>query len=342
MKKSLQTLLLAAGVSLFSLPAAAWHVSEEQSLKEILFEEFTGPNCTSCPAGNDLLKSIADSYPERFHLVSYHVEGYTSEGVYNYRTVEGDEIYSALNDKIFSIPSGWVNRHQFEHRTYKCLQRDYWADDVALEAALPASVNLWMRAVYDESERMVTVDVEGYFLENLDLKSPRLMVAVTQNGIIGRQAGAKEPNNYEHNHMNRAFVTSVWGEELDIVPSKGKHFRWTAEYELPESVGPVEIVPENLEFVAFLAESEEEVLNSTSCALSSPEEWQDDPNDNYDEDEENEDPGTTGVYGISPEIPASLEIFTVNGNRVSSSNVDDLPKGLYILREGGKSVKIIR
>lgn len=48
----------------------------------------------------------------------------------------------------------------------------------------------------------------------------------------------------------------------------------------------------------------------------------------------------TGINGISNNVDTSVAIYDINGQRVPASSIQSLPKGIYILKQNGKSYKI--
>lgn len=243
--------------------ALAYNVSQTPQKKDLLIEKFTGAACTSCVDGDNTLKLMQQSHPENLHIIGVHAGYFATPVQPDFTIPEGEELDSYLN--ISNYPSIWLNRHTFPARNQPAIQNGFWhvhAREAELEGA---PVNLWMAAEYDAATGIMTVDVEGYFTGELNSETAYLTVAMTQSRITAPQKGAPNQAEYVHNHVLRAYLTPTWGEEVSGC-RKGEYFTRQFKYAVPEIIGSqYKIELNDLEFVAFLTESKEEVLNSTAC-----------------------------------------------------------------------------
>lgn len=251
---------IASFVAGATLSAAAYNVTTEPQSKDVLFEEFTGVNCNNCPDGAEEIQKLTAGNPGRIHTISIHAGPYTPPRP-NFMSEAGTAIYNQFGP-IVSFPSALMNRHKFQNSIVS--QNAFWRNNVNTIFQELAPVNLWMEVRCDLDTRKVIVDVEGYCTSNLTNSGKAfLSVAMTQSGIKYYQKGAKDPDNYIHNHMLRDFLTPTWGDELSDC-FKGNYFTKQYVYDLPEKIGDVDVDPLKIEFVAFVTADKDDVLNSTS------------------------------------------------------------------------------
>ncbi|MBR5028260.1 MAG: Omp28-related outer membrane protein, partial [Bacteroidales bacterium] len=94
-----------------------------------------------------------------------------------------------------------------------------------------------------------------------------LQVALLQDNILGPQGGASlNPDQvingqYNHMHMFRANITgNTWGDTIYTTDS-GSFVSKTYTYNLPATISGVNVLPFDLEVLAFITESKTDVLN---------------------------------------------------------------------------------
>lgn len=343
--------------SLIAFSAGAHHVSLEPAKQDILVEEYTGILCSTCPHGDKVLDGFKDTYGERIHIISIHAnkDGAVYSPSSEYYGIEaGEEICDYTN--FYTYPAAWINRHHFEGRNAPAIQVDFWAQHVREEAALDAPLNLWARAVYSDDMKSVTVSVEGFFTGDYPNDNAFLSVAMVQHRIIGRQAGATNSKDYTHNSVLRAYLTPTWGEEITGC-AKNAYFKRQYTFDIPEAIGILPVVPDDMEFIAFVTESRDDVVNSTACrpmtaeqaALDDAENGYDDedpvisddpdPEQPDDPDPENPDdpdyPVDAGVGGIGMDSTDAVW-YDLSGRRVINPE-----RGIYIRIQDGKPVKVV-
>ena len=255
MKKVLLSLitLCSMGGSL----AQTHRVSTEPTQKNALLEVFTGIHCAWCSQGDLVSQHLLSGMPGRAFVIDIHAGSYAnpSTGDPDYRTDEGAEILNQY--EVNSFPSGMVNRRSWEGDVL--LGRSLWIPAALIITEETAPVNLYLSSSYDGSNRTLTVHVEGYFTAEQQASDQRLCVVLTQNGIVGPQNGAATEN-YEHNHMLRAFLTPVWGEDLGTA-IRGQYFTKDYTYSVPEAYKEVDVKPEDLNVIAFVVSGKDEVQN---------------------------------------------------------------------------------
>lgn len=239
----------------------------------------------------------------------------------------------------YTIPSFTVNRSYFPGESYIAYDVNYYAEQyaplvpaiiddlVSQDMGEPAFATIDLQAQYDEETRQLTIDVTGDLVEGaLDiLGTPSVTLLLTENNVKSKQViinqSTQRPTtkqDYTHQHVLRGFATPPTGAPVEV---SGDH------YSARHTVG---IDPswnlQEMTLVGFVTRTAEEVtddnvliMDITNCnALALSE--------------------LTGIHEIeSPAGKQQREYFLLNGQRVNPGN---LPKGIYIIREGGKVFKI--
>lgn len=236
----------------------SYNVTTESQYKNALIEEFTGIYCSYCPQGHKIASDLMLYHPSRVYAVAIHA-GYFAQAVYgdpDFRVDEGEEINDFFG--ISSYPSGDVNRRSFDGSVV--LSRSVWGECCSIVAAETAPVNLLVSASYDAATALLTVEVEGYFVEAMD--SARLSVMLLQNDVMGPQTGGQLGDEYMHQHMLRDIISDTWGDEIADT-GQGSYFTASYSYAVPDSIGDVAVVVSDLEIVAFVAEGKENIVQVT-------------------------------------------------------------------------------
>lgn len=245
--------------------AVIHHVSAEPQPRHSVIEEFTGIYCGNCPDGAAYVSRLQLAQPELVHSIAIHAGHYAdTEGkptMPDFTTPAGDEIFAYYDPGFF--PSGMVNRHPSPIDGV-VMSRSFWGSQCRAEAQHIADMNVWSESHYDAATRTLSVDVESYAQQT---GTYALAVAVVQNHIKGYQNGA--PAGYLHNHVLRAYLTPTWGDELGLQEA-GTYCQRHYEYQVPEVIGNVAVVPEELEVVTMVLDTEHTVVNACDCLPESP------------------------------------------------------------------------
>ena len=196
----------------------------------------------------------------------------------------------------------------------------------------PAFATVQLKTTYDEATRLVGVDVSG----DLAADAPAifgdmaLTVMLTEDNVKSQQntyntvtQKTQVDNNYIHDAVLRAYLTRPQGDKLQV---SGNHY--TAHYPYPL---PAACDSRNITVGAIVTKAFDEVnqgnmqmaditqCNSVKLGLA------------------------TGIQGVTadaaPATNAADGIYTLSGMRVDSQRAQ---KGIFIVRQGGKSVKVVR
>ena len=264
MKKILLSLCLSA----FSLAgwAQTYSVSTEKQNKNVLLESFVGSYCKWCGTAPDIINTIESVLGDRLNTIMVH---YGSHAYASYTTTEGDRIADLLGAYREGFPNAGINRHNWNYDGQYCFGRGNWSSRSKQAVSETAPVNLHATAAYDNSNRTMSIRVEGYFTAAEVAPQQRLHVLLTENNVIGYQ---KTPqgffNNFAHQHMLRAAISSIDGDLLsDCKPNT--YFVKEFSYHLPFDFNGTTVNPAELELVIFVtAEDGKHVSNSISVKPS--------------------------------------------------------------------------
>ena len=241
----------------------------------------------------------------------------------------------------YTLPSFTVNRSYFPGESYIAYDVNYYAEQYAplvpaiiddlvnQDMGQPAFATIDLDAQYDDETRMLTIDVAGTLVEGaLDiLGTPSVTLLLTENNVKSKQVVINQvtqrpttKQDYVHQHVLRGFVTPPTGAPVEVSGN-----RYNARHTI--SIDPSWNVKE-MTLVGFVTRTAEEVTddnvltmdvtNCNSISLSD----------------------LTGIHEVkAQEQGLQPEYFLLNGQRVNPGN---LPKGIYIIREGGKRVRKLK
>ena len=256
MKRTVLLSLCATLLCGFCLGAKAqtetpWQVTTAITKKNILMEEFTGTGCYWCPDGHAVADRMTRIWPGRVFPLCIHTGSLATA----YTTPAGDQIGQYLHCEAAGYPSGDVNRRDFG--SGYLMSRSDWLMAADYVMGEDAPVNLLLQSRYDADSRELTVHVEGYFTADV-IGEPRLCVLLLQDNVWGFQNGPTA-GDYRHMHMLRQALTDdVWGDPIDEAQA-GRYFCRDYTTALPARIGDVDVVPQDLQVVAFVSRSRTDI-----------------------------------------------------------------------------------
>ncbi|MFK5857415.1 MAG: Omp28-related outer membrane protein [Bacteroidota bacterium] len=243
-------------------------VGTDPENKNVVLEEYTGLHCVFCPQGHVIAQGIQNAHPDDVILVNIHEGAFAvpSGSEPDYRTQWGSAIAGQAGSSQIGWPSGSVNRHIFTgSRT--AMSRSAWTGASNQVLAQPSYLNVGINATIVTSTRQLIVEVEVYYTDNSPESTNYLNVAILQDNILGPQTGGNMGNNYNHMHMLRHLLTGQWGLEITETTT-GSLFSKTITYELPEDYVGVDVVLENIDVVAYVSETHQEVISGSSANIT--------------------------------------------------------------------------
>ena len=227
-------------------------VSTDSYKRNAIIEEYTGIYCGYCPDGHRIANELAAKYQDRLFVLNIHAGGYADDPNNNFKTEDGDVIFSGSNANAF--PTGNVNRI-----ADKAIGRDTWSLYVEQQLEQIAECNVAGQVIIDKDARKAFVTVEVYYTANSASEKNYLNVIMLQDNIIAKQSGSSlNPNQvvngqYRHMHAFRDAITPAWGEEI-APTTAGTFITKTYEYDIPAKIGSFNVNIDDLEFVAFVTE----------------------------------------------------------------------------------------
>ncbi len=225
--------------------------------RTVLLEEFTGQGCTNCPDAHRLVANLHEQYGEQLVSVAIHAGPYREVDRWgNYFQVlkiepDGDEYAKTWN--VAGYPSAVVNR-----RSGTLSIKEVWTAWIRDEITRESPIELAVKAhIDDDGNIAIETDVKG-----LSAVKGKLQLWITESGIKSYQVdNDKRLTDYEHNHVYRASVNGLWGEDLSLNNSE--------ERVLSHSYTPRDIwVKSNLAVVAFVYTDADGVLQAAECKVT--------------------------------------------------------------------------
>lgn len=309
--------------------------------RAILLEEFTGQDCSSCPAGHRTVESVTESWsanPENPEIINVaHHSGYFPDDF----TMNEDLEYTCFYAGGTFAPAVMVNRLRNNSQNAPVFNVGEALLTSALEAAAATMpyVSLNLESVFDPDTRKLDVKVQAYTFNEIPEQIRTLNVMLCQDNIVGRQAGLGVT---DHNHVFRGALTgNAWGVQRPLSP--GTVDSYEVSYTIPENITSsysgtdIQAVPEDMYLVAYASVYDENnvnkryILNCAKVRLGESKQQQG---------------FVSGVRAVSD--AGRNPVFSVEGGRISA-DVDcrsmevydaagalrpnvDLPAGLYIVR----------
>ena len=235
--------------------------------RKVLIEKFTGQSCSACPNGAEIIKATRAALEGRSIEVAHH-EGFGADAF----TIDESKEYAnffysqpkfspaimidrnVANSENPESVVGRVNDNETPLFTEAVLSK-------ALESIAPLNINI--EHTYNEANRQLAVTVSGEAIQALP--NARVNVWLTQSNIKAYQL--KGGDDYSHDHAIRATLTGTWGQELVLTPDN--KYEMTFRYQLPEKIGDFDVVIDDMEIVAFIADYD--ATSSFNCRVHNAE-----------------------------------------------------------------------
>ena len=233
-------------------------VTTESQKRNVIIEEYTGKHCSWCPEGQVMANAIAKANPGRVFLMNIHAGPFSPTTLPNLNTDDGTTMVEDYG--VTAYPAGFVNRTS----AYE-MAREQWSPSTTQQLQQNAECNIDGQVIIDPTTRQATITVEIYYTANSNESFNYLTIAMLQDSIIGDQDGGfANPEQYIngeycHLHIMRDIITSTWGDVISPT-TEGTLITKTYNYTIPQMIGDpngVEVVIDNLSFVAFVSESDD-------------------------------------------------------------------------------------
>lgn len=242
------------GFSLMLLALMAWacshiddserliYVKPEPTKRVVLLEDFTGQRCVNCPKGTEVIEQLQQTYGDSvFIAVGIHGGplGFSgNDSQVGLATDIGNEYYNYWN--LEYQPVGLVNRHGAINYTE-------WTKAVKEELAKTAPLDMSLSAAVIDGQIHILLNEYGTDGQTIG----KLQVWILEDLITALQLmpdGTADAD-YVHNHVLRAAVNGLWGEDFSIREGEKK------EQELAQPLNEA-WNPQHLSVVAFVYNDE--------------------------------------------------------------------------------------
>lgn len=318
-----------AEVSITSINGLEYNVSSQSTFiaidgegydRKFVVEEGTGTWCGYCPAGIVGMEHMASTYPDKFIGIAVH---------------SGDNMattsYSAFIDRYFEgFPSSVVNRDPIfsiypDAGTLE-MAYEYWLNQAAV-----ADVDIVVRK---DANNDKTLKVESTTVFAFDDAPARYALAfvITEDGITALQSNyytgsGSDVGGWENKPSKVAWTFSdtamdifdVWGLNNSIPASVEKDTPYKFDYSL--NLKSVKKVENTAVTALILDKATRTILNAKRVKYA-----------------DYADPEEDGISDITADVLAPVEYYNIQGVRMDG---DNLPAGLYIIRQGDKVQKTI-
>ena len=230
-----------------------------------LLIEYSGWQCVNCPTAAEEAHHLKEQYGENLVVVVMHPESnpntrHNNKPQLNYTCPEADSLYIMMGGtNTTPFPTGNVNMVKDATKGY-FNDYDKWATLVsqAYSTPKPVIIGQEVKGTTDSKDITITIDITNAGSEMMDAT---LQVWLTEDNVIGSQ---KKPEGtdkeYAHNHLLRASISSLWGENIRVETQQKEQI--TYHYTLPEKV-----VTENCNIVALVSVNGE-VVQATETKIS--------------------------------------------------------------------------
>ena len=207
--------LMAAACSHIDESERLIYVKPEPAKRVVLLEDFTGQRCVNCPKGTEVIEQLQQTYGDSvFVAVGIHGGplGFAGNAsVAGLATPMGDDYYNHWH--LEYQPVGLVNRHGAVNYTD-------WAKAVKEELAKPAPLRMDLTATLENGKIQIALDEYG----TDGATTGKLQVWIVEDQITAMQLmpDGKANANYVHNHVLRAAVNGLWGDDFAIAEDERK------------------------------------------------------------------------------------------------------------------------
>ena len=200
--------------------------------RNALIEDFTGHNCSFCPAAGEVAHTIHESNPARVFVASIHASN-TNDGMSSFQAVNTGQGYSVqfynneslelgsyfgttlVNSGFFGNPAGTINRTNVAGEYFA--GQGLWQSKVDEVLASPIKVAVKAKVNYFETPK------HGFYLhteiEKLDnnlTNELAMVVYMIEDSLVGPQnvSNVFTPE-YIHRDIFRGTIDNrIWGREL--------------------------------------------------------------------------------------------------------------------------------
>lgn len=239
--------------------------SQTNFKKNVLIEDYTGTWCGWCPRLSYAMKLVGEQTDNAVFVAIHRAPtGLSDPYVYN----DANELEQLINTPGY--PKGFINRLT----QWDFPEPDNVGQVIAFTQGANPKLGLKMSSTIDNNQ--ISLDVDALFAK--DFEDLKLIVYVLENGLVYPQVnytsyfGGDNPiEDYVHDYTLRETITDILGEEVPSSSTKrGLEYKRTFSFSIPENIEDINQV----DFVAFLTDSEGNVINVRKTALGENQDFQ--------------------------------------------------------------------
>lgn len=180
--------------------------------KNVLLEDFTGQRCTNCPKGHEIVDDMKRRYGAD-HVIAVSIHGGSLSNPDSPTSgaglagEEGNQYHTAFGIKTW--PKGKIDRGT-------PVDVEEWNKAVREAVEVEPKADVEVTAThFDADTRTLTVSAKVAARHDVQGK---LQLWLTESGIVAMQFnGTAVDRNYVHNHVFRAAINGLWGEDMTLV-----------------------------------------------------------------------------------------------------------------------------
>lgn len=260
-----------AGIESNSISINFHDGSETNFIKRVLIEDYTGTWCGYCPRvahAVELVKAQTDEPNHTAVVVAIHRSSSNPASLtydpFNYNTSEVEALLSTAG-----YPKGYLNRMTL----WQSPEPNNLNQAIGLTQGENPKLGLAMTSSVDNDT--IALDVNIKFSK--DFEGIKVVVYILENGLVYDQHnyteyynGSDIIENFEHNHVLRECITPLLGEAITGSTTIGDTYTKTFNVAVPDNVQNAE----ELEFVAFVVDSEGNSINVRSAKPNEAQEFE--------------------------------------------------------------------
>ncbi len=327
---------------------------KEYSDRKVLLEHFSTMKCVNCPSAHLTIEDALFYREDVIHVVHHSAYGSdpltidaSNDFTFFYSNGSQSSVYApgCMLDRTNMSKYGATDGAESTLGPAFFPQRATFGKLVDESLSRPAYVTVDITPSYDRETRKLTVEVSGglpggdadKYLKGSDI---RLNIFLTEDSIVGYQAGASHPQHYIHNAAIRQVMTPVWGDRIEF---NGAGYK-SKEY---QCILPDAWMPRQMHIIAFLSHYNPsnpnncEVFNANIADMSHltasgiEELWHE------------EESGNVRVVGSNLWLngaSSAYRIYNLNGEQVAGGaghkgaiDLSGLPKGVYVCKIATRS-----
>lgn len=196
-----------------------------------LLELFSTMKCRNCPLAHKMVELFASDRPELIHMV--HHAGFgtdtltipeSEQYLFFYQYNGNGDLYAPgvcidrTNQSPNGAESGSESSAQGTPAPVFSPKIETLGKIMDANISTPSLIGLSINPRYSPQNRELSIQVQGDVhssnLVAMQQQKPTLSIFITEDHIVGAQAGSKTPNAYEHNAVVRKVLTKTWGDEI--------------------------------------------------------------------------------------------------------------------------------